>query len=268
MSAARELECQERKDEIFSRISLIDWGGSAPLMPDYTQTEFEVAVSFFQALLNAWKYQSGAVSLWGIPYVGNEVVHMLQLDNNSAGVSSALGARAMMPGMYLVGEETNVKCTHSHNENSTGWRVSSGHLTKSDSGFWTWSPPWSDKSKVYLPFWVKNGDWIVVAGENPIFTSFVLVGEAVEGFGGPLIGHAVSDTIDTEEEVVGVNFGIHWDPEDLVIYSTVEDEMMKLASHSERYSAEWVRALNTAVCRNRTPGSSYAFRCDGMNHIS
>ena len=53
MSAARELECQERKDKIFGLISLIDWGGSAPLIPDYTQTELEVTVSFFQALLNA-----------------------------------------------------------------------------------------------------------------------------------------------------------------------------------------------------------------------
>lgn len=260
ISAAQQLECQERKDKIFGLISLIDWGICGPLIPDYTQTEFEVAVSFFKALLNAW-YEGGTRHTWDIAFAGAQVVRMLQLDNNPPGVPSAVEARRIEPVICLANAETNLERIHSKHPTWPGWRVSSGHLTKNDSGFSTWSLSGSDKCKVYLPFWVQDGNWIVLTRRAYSFSGFVLVREVVEGLGGPLIGRAFSGTFHTKE-APSANFRIYWDPEDLVIHSIMQEEMMDLSFDSRWYPTESVRRLNTAICRKGTPGSSYALRYD------
>lgn len=260
IDTATILQCQERKDKIFGLISLIDWGAFGPIIPDYTQTDFEVVVGFFRALLNACKHQRGTLPLWNIPGICSDVADLLELDINSNGVPDALELRRVEPGTNFGGEEAAIDFAHSRHGISTGWRVSSEHLSKSNLGFSIWSPPGSDISKVYMPFWAAGGDWVVAAGFCS-FTRFVVVREAAEGF--TLVGHAVSDGIDITEEVARAKFGIHWDPEDLVLYAVVQNEMRRLeTSVTTRYSAEWVKALNTAICKNQTPGSSYAVRCD------
>jgi hypothetical protein len=259
IDTAALLQCQEKKDKIFGLLSLVDWGSFGSIIPDYTQTDFEVAVVFLRALLNAWKDQRGTLNLWNIPGVCSDVADLLELDINSDGVPRALESRRVEPGSSFVEEATAIEFAHSRHSISTGWLVSSEHLARSNLGFSIWSPLGSDKSKTYLPAGTKGGDWVVAAGFCS-FTRFVVVREAAEGF--TVVGHAISDGIDTEK-VTSAKFGIHWDAEDLVVYSVVQNEMRRLGtSEVTKYSVEWLRALNTAVCKKQTPGSSYAVRCD------
>lgn len=177
------------------------------------------------------------------------------MDINSNGVPDALESRRVEPGTNFGGEEATIDFAHSRHGISTGWRVSGEQLATSNLGFLTWSPLGSDMSKTYLPSGAKGGDWVVAAGFCS-FTRFVVVREAAEGF--TLVGHAVSGGIDTEG-VACAKFGIYWDSEDLVLYSVVQNEMRRLETiEMARYSDEWVKALNTAVCKKQTPGSSYA----------
>lgn len=250
LTAAYFLQCQERKDKIFGLISLIDWGPFALVVPDYTQTEFEIAVTLFQAFLELG--QCDSLREQGI------VFDLLELDVKSNGVPSAIESRRVEPRTTLAGAETAVELAHSSRyEFSPGWRVSSGHLTKHDLGFVTWSTTGSDKSKVYLPSWVNGGDWIVSTGWH---RRCVVVREAAEGSGGRLIGHTILGEFDTRE-VAHANFGIHWDPEDLVIFDLVQFGIWKLAE----YSIEWVNVLHTAICKRDTPASSYAVRWDDVS---
>lgn len=261
--AATSLQCQERKDKIFGLISLIDWSAFTPIIPDYTHTEFEVAVHFFQALLNAQSDHRVTLGTFNLLRLCNNVVLMLALNIKSSGIPSALQSRHIETGPILAGGESAVEFTHSRHEISTGWRVSSEHLFKSDLGLSIWSPQGSEASKVYLPFWAKGGDWVVLAEQQTWTFSkrYVVVREVAEGFGGPLVGHAVSHGI-SAEKAARANFGIHWDPEDIIIYTMVEFEMMDMHFEIGQYSAEWIRMLNTAVCRKQTPSSSYAVRCN------
>lgn len=270
--AASDLACQERKDKIFGLISLIDWGISGPLIPDYTQTEFEVAVSFFKALLNA-RYQDGTRPERDIIQFSDTVVDMLELKDSSPGVPSAVEARRFEAGICLAYEGTNLERINSKHSFSKGWRVSSGHLTKSESGFSTWSQPEAYLDKVYLPFWAQDDDWIVPATSRVVNGEYVdacvLVREVIEGFGGPLIGHAFGvrvptyNYLDTREAPVPM-FRIYWDTEDLVIHTIIVMQWMTrgMSSGSGGYLTESARVLNTAICRKETPGSSYALRCD------
>lgn len=272
LMATRGLECQERKDKIFGLISLIDWGISGPLIPDYTQNEFEVAVGFLKALLNAW-YQGGIRPHENIPDISRQVMFMLRLDPNSPGVHSAIEARRMESETWPANEKMSLEHINSDHSVWPGWRVSSGHLTKSESGFSTWRLSESALGKVYLPFWVQGDDWIVMTGKDLVPS--VLVREVVGGLGGPLIGHVyTSDEFHTKQAPV-VSFRIHWDPEDLVISAIVETQCVlereyflprlgriELSSRPRWNHTELRRALNTAICRKETPGSSYALRCD------
>lgn len=261
---AEALECQERKDKIFGLISLIDWAVEAPLIPDYTQTELEVAVSFFKALLFRWQ-QGGDFSLTGLPYLSSMVTGMLHLNTHAIGVPNEFESRQVAPGSHRERGNINTKYTHTRHESTTGWRVTGEYLTKNDDGFLSWSPSGSQTWKIHLPTWAKDGDWIVQTNDRRFFIDgiFVLVREVKEGSGGPLVGRAGSERCDNKN-LIGADFGINWDPEDLVMYSIVNQEMPRAEFNggSGQYSAEWVRALNTAVCRKDAPGSSYAFRCD------
>lgn len=261
--AAGELNCQEWKDKVFGLISLIDWGISGPLIPDYTQTEFEVAVNFVKHLLNA-SYHGGNRPHKAIAGAISQVAHVLELGDNSPGVPSAIEARRLEPGICLANEDTNLEHIPFEHSVWRGWRVSSGHLTKTESRFSTWILPESDLGKVFLPFWVLDDDWIVLTSVGyPM--AFVLVREVVEGLGGPLIGHAFpcSDYLRTMK-TADAEFRIHWDPEDLVIYSIMQEQWRESKSRALRLQdpnpAELVGALNTAICRKEAPGSSYALR--------
>lgn len=255
LRVASRLQCQDRKDYIFGLISLIDWGAFAPIVPDYTQTELEVAVAFYQAFLELG--QCDVISRYGW------VLYLLGLDINS--VPSAIESRRIEPGTILAGGETAVDLSHSRYEILSGWRVSSEHFARGDLGFSTWSPPGSEEPyKVYLPSWAKAGDWVVRSEGTANLDRYVVVREAADGLGGRLVGHAISRTMHNKE-VARADFGIHWDPEDRVIFDVVEWELMKLGKFESKGTPGWVKALNTAVCKKQTPASSYAVRWDDIS---
>lgn len=259
--AAGALQCQEKRDRLFGLISLIEWGESPPIIPDYTQTSFEVAVSFFKASISAWRHQNGPSGPLEIVLSCEMAVKMLDLTIDSEGVSSALQSRQIETNLSFPLEACPKEYTHSRHDSYRAWRVSTEHLASNDSEFLTWSPPRSGKNTLLLPLWTKGGDWIIEADD---IRRYLVVREATEGFGGPVIGRALTPSGRAFETTTAARatFGIHWNPEDLVLYSVVQTEITRLISEGAEYSVEWVKALNTAVSNLQTPGSSYGFRCD------
>lgn len=260
---ASALQCQEKMDRLFGLISLIEWGDSPPVIPDYTQTKFEVAVSFFKASISAWRHQTGPSGPLEIVWACEMAVKMLDLNIDSEGVSSSLQSRQIGPNWSFPLEACPIEYTHSRHDSYRAWRLSTEHLASNDSEFLTWSPPRSGRNTLLLPLWTRGGDWVVEADD---ICRYLVVREATEGFGGPVIGHALTPSGREFQATTAprATFGIHWSPEDLVIYSVVQTEISRLISEGAEYSVDWVKALNTAVCNIQTPGSSYGFRCDDV----
>lgn len=250
------LQCEDNKDRIYGIISLLDWVPADPVKPDYTKTDFEVALDFILAISRLKGYGLSN----SLTAVSQFTRRNLGLTFGSDGVSDAVEARRGPPTIPPSKPKTSKT---KFDLNGLGYIVRPGSLSEGP-GYMTWTPSMLTSYKVYLPPWVKRGDFIVFSESacifgNPIvlrLVPFDLRDYSLGDERGLLIGQGVCESSiyhELDNDSSKRRFRIRWDIEDEMVFNLVSQQL----STSERYSAEWISALNIGVCRKETPVSSY-----------
>lgn len=101
-----------------------------------------------------------------------------------------------------------------------------------------------------LPYWFREGDWILEPNKLGDFRGHVLVlREVADGFYSPILGRG--RVISGARNIMAdANFRIFWDAEDLLIHALVDDWS----------SGFFKKPVDVGVCKRDSPGSSYAIR--------
>lgn len=255
------LQCADKRDKVFGLLSIITWGDVPAMIPDYTQTEFEIAVDFIRALVELEETSKEDICLQDICFLttGN-----LGLNNWSHGVGGALKARRGKPEEALVGaQEMRLDAPLlSGWTYAAGWCLLDEHLDRSHSEYCIWNPPGNEDRDVYLPRWTRQGDWVIevrghVFGWFGTFEcpALLLMRDIGHSQRGPFVGHGFGSTKGTE--LAPTKFQIHWDAEDLVVLCLTMNSPGKIGKGWDDWLEDF---LNAGVCRQETPGSSYAIR--------
>lgn len=262
LETANSLQCADKRDKIYGVISVLDWDPVAPVIPDYTKTDLEVYVDFMWAISRLQEHRRG-LSLRVVSQVARR---NLGLSIKSDAVSDALEARRVtsedpltIAGLQLTPSPTPIRTE------GFGYRILVDNLFKGPS-FSIYAALTKTNWKVYLPLWVREGDWIIFPTSPTLFKNPILVRDVPYGTreadfipqgGGPIIGLGFCETVaDPQIYKAGnpVRFGIYWDIEDEMIFTLVKEWLCS----SEEYSHDWIKALNTGVCKTQSLGSSYA----------
>jgi hypothetical protein len=265
VKATFRLQCTIPKDKVYGIISLLESGGDALIIPDYTKTEFEVAVDLLRAIWNTDFIQE-QVPGHKLHLLCFHTIVNLELNwEESYGAPEAMEARRGPPERAFKGAEIGSKDSLPRVPSvATGFCISVGDLTQDCARFKCWDPPGAKKSKVYFPYWIKEGDWVVYVEEpdRQPRRFLVLKGE-VESSRMLIVGLGCCASFGPTN-LVETKYEIHWDPEDVLIFTML---YMKL-EFDETGSSDWVEALNTGVCRRETPGSSYAVKLSNTSEDS
>lgn len=254
LDIASSLQCADKKDKVYGIISIVSWGNVATLTPDYTQTEFKIAVSFIHALSRLEDASREDTCLQDASFLtaGN-----LYLNTRSSGVSDALGARSCDPDIAIVQTKIQFNAPwFSSSRYALGWCLSNDCLDQSRPDYSIWSPT-GHENHIYLPRWARPGDWVIQLrgyafgwfGECdcPVL---IVKREMANIRRGPLIGRGFGSMDGTA--LASTEFQIHWDAEDLVLCLTAND-----ARTMGRRSDDWLGCfLNVGICKQQTPGST------------
>lgn len=257
LDTASGLRCTDNKDKMYGIVSLLDWGSVRPVKPDYTKTDFEVAVDFVLALSRLRRHRM----INSLTAVSKFTRRNLGLHIESDGVHEAVEARRGPP--TIPESEPRVSSTEMV-LTGLGYVVHAGSLADGP-GYTTWTASRVNDWKIHLPPWARPGDFVVFSESLRMFGSPVVVrmvpfgvpGTAIGNEGGLMIGrgHCESSVYyGIFDKPNAPRFLIHWDIEDEMISNLVAERL----STSKMYSPEWVSALNIGVCRKQTPVSSYA----------
>lgn len=257
------LQCADKKDKVYGIVSIISWGNVAALTPDYTQTEFKIAVGFIHALsrLEGASREDTCLQDASFLTAGN-----LNLNTKSSGVSDALDARRGDPAKAVTQTRMQFNAPlFSSSIYALGWCLSGDCLDQSRPDYSIWSQTGQDHD-IYLPRWARPGDWVIQVrcyafgwfGECDCPVLLVMRNMA-DTLPGPLIGRGFG-SID-ETAVAPTKFQIHWDAEDLVVLCLTVNNPRTM----RRGSDDWLECfLDVGVCKQQTPGSSYAIRRDDI----
>lgn len=254
------LKCADKKDKVYGIISIIDWGDVAATTPDYAQTEFEVAVDFIHALTKLEEALREDICLQDASFLTTE---NLNLKNRSCGVADALRARRGNPERAIMRTEMPLDAPLlSSSRYAVGWCLSADCLDQRRPDYSIWSPMGHGSRDIYLPRWARPGDWVIqVRGyafgwfgqkDCPVL---VVMREMADALRGPLIGRGFGSIDGTG--LTTAKFQIHWDAEDLVILCLTVNDPSTMGQGSD----DWLESfLDVSICRQQTPGSSYAIR--------
>lgn len=262
LGTATGLQCADKRDRIYGVISVLDWGPVAPIIPDYTKTEFEVYLDFVWAISRLGQHRQD-LPLWAVSQLARR---NLELHISSYGVSDALEARRVpsedpltFTGLQLTASPMSI------DTEGLGCRILGEQLTKGPK-FSIYSTSTEADWQVYLPPWAREGDWVVFSTSPPVLQGPILVRDApyntreadfIPQGGGLIIGRGFVETAgepSLHKPGIDVRFEIHWDIEDELIFNLVREWLCTL----EKSSHDWIKALHTGVCRTQMPGSSYA----------
>lgn len=241
------LHCTQVRDRIYGMMSIIDWGEITPPTPDYTKSDFEVALDCVTPMLELLRGE-GELELVD---VCSHIAHALEISVHSDCVSVALQARRGARGSDVAGFSMPVgpPSTQLQSE-AVGWRLSGEHfIRRHQFTFSEWKVPNSTKGTVILPDWVREGDWILAL--NPFYRVrdyFLVLRDVVDGLYSPILGQGfLSSRLLVIQAPADATFAIFWDIEDLLVLIILGDKFDN--SHVE-----------FDVCKRESPGSSYAIR--------
>ncbi|KAG8169914.1 hypothetical protein KVR01_000659 [Diaporthe batatas] len=257
LDTASGLRCADNKDKIYGIVSLLDWGPVRPVKPDYTKTDFEVALDFVLAISRLRRHRM----ISSLTAVSKFTWRNLGLNLESDGVVEAVAARHGPPS--TPESKPRVSST-AMVITGPGYVIQPGSLSDGP-GCTTWTASRLNGWKIHLPPWARPGDFAVFSESLRMFSSPVLVrmvpfdapGTAIGDEGGLVIGHGFCEASvyhGVFDEPHEHRFLIHWDVEDEMISSLVAERL----STVKTFSREWIHALGTGVCRRQTPVSSYA----------
>lgn len=282
-----QLECAEPRDKVYGIISMIEWGDVAAPLPNYTQSDFKVAIEFLEAIAKLQKTREHDESLWHCIII---VIKMLNLDIGSRGLDDALQARRGPPHDFTTkpaevrGEDFTTRIREPFrrllNEDIESNESKLRNLQSSPSAY-------PDGCTFLLPQCAKAGDCAISLDptlakkwwyrdfdqlniKKPPYTPILIMreGQGPERDQNMLIGYGfyasrnrtpsfmersrayVDSEFDKEQAYIDLNFSI----EDGIIYLLKIKQLNELPEESTEWMAEF---LETGVCRRQSPGSSY-----------
>lgn len=255
-SITRRLQCTNHKDKVYGIMSLLESGGGGSIIPDYKKSDFEVAVDLLRALWNIEKHRFTAeLDPWSVCYRATRNLKITRFD--SEGVPEALEAREARHGpsrrASRAAESWLIDPLPRARVAAFGWRISAGDLSKDHGRFRCWNPP-GHPAEIFLPYWVKKDDW-VICWETPFEETFLVLREEADNMWMPVVGHGWCESFDSSDLVADA-LEIRWNPEDALIFTITR---LVLRREKER-SNDWLEALNTGICKRKTPGSSYGVK--------
>lgn len=253
ISMSGRLQCTNPKDKMFGIISLLDPGDFGSVFPDYTKSDFEVAVDLLRTLWTIERLRNATnFDPFRLCYRFTRDFNLVCFESN--GVPKALEARNDPPRRASRAAETRlIDPVPRARVPAFVWRISAGDLSKDHGRFRTWNPP-GHPAEIFLPYWVNKYDW-VICWETPFEETFLVVREEAESLWMPVVGHGWCESFDTSDLVADA-FEIRWNPEDALMFIITR---FVLRRERER-SGHWLEALNMGICKWETPGSSYGVK--------
>lgn len=255
VTITRRLQCKDHKDKVYGIMSLLESRGGGSIIPDYKKSDFEVAVDLLRAFWNVEKRRfTTEFDPWKLCHQAAMSLKVCRFE--SEGVSKALEARETSHGSprnsraaesWLIDPQPLARVA------VFGWRISAGDLSKDHGRFRCWNPP-GHPAEIFLPRWVWKDDW-VICWETPFEETFLVLREEADSLWMPVVGHGWCESFDSSD-LVADNFEIRWNPEDALIFTITR---LVLRRERER-SDHWLEALNTGICKRKTPGSSYGVK--------
>lgn len=245
----KDLQCMQMRDKFYGILSILHLSGVVTPLPDYTKSDFEVAVDFVQPICDFMKEKEQS---WDPVVTCADIRSLMGLDDRSEGVSEAIEARSGVPEPVLVilRPPRNASSTQVRSI-AKGWRVSNELFVEYNSQFSVWKLPGSARSRAMLPQWVREGDWILKPKTAAWFDHdewlLVLRGVAA-GMVSPIVGQGVLTSGHSSGPADSV-FQVYWNAEDLLLRAIMGRDFKR-------------SSFNIGICNKQTPGSSYAIRQD------
>lgn len=265
----RLLQCADLKDKVYGIISLIDWGDVAPPKPDYTKSDLKVAAEFLDAIMKHLDAQEVDTPMRQYFAV---TVSNLKLDAASPELTNALAARrgsseicAAEPTIMPIQNSTLRLAIPAH-----GWRISAEEIEKNSSILQGLQP--FGRDQIVLPKCAAAGDWVIDDLETQWFKKIwygsfegelvhgfkplLIMREAHEGDRNPFIGYGFQSCYTGLSEREGGTFiDVYFGVEDgIVFYAKLKQMFEKKDEDSKGWMLD---LLDTGVCKQETPGSSY-----------
>lgn len=242
----KPLQCTQRRDKLYGILSILDWGDVVPPSPDYTKSDFEVALEFIQPIT---RIMVGKDEFVDAAKTCSDLIFLLELDERSDGVFKAIEARHGVPESFFGGPRLVVDAPYTRVRTlAKGWRVSGKPFIKHSSQSSVWKLPGFNKSRAMLPRWVREGDWILkpnTAAESELESWLLVLRAIADGVFSPIIGQGFLSSGYNTGPADSI-FQVYWNVEDLIV-------SVIMAGCSER-------SVNHGVCKRQAPGSSYAIR--------
>lgn len=270
------LRCADPRDKVYGLLSLIDWGNIPPLEPDYTQNDVEVAIKFIEAIMRLGEAQEIGEPIWKYVVI---IIKLLSISIESRGLAEALEARrgasedcaegaAIVP---IAGSTVRVQ--------QRGWQLSQEDIDKNKSklkGLQATPPEYPENDVFFLPQCARADDWVIELETRPArdlwydvfdgqyqmmpnYIPLLVMREGTDGHRNALIGYGFYSSLR--------KFRTPWFTKeyhaDIDIYFDIEDAIVFLWKMKHLYdlsldSNDWmVPFLDTGVCRQQAPGSSY-----------
>lgn len=271
------LQCQDPRDKVYGIISLIDWGDIPPLKPDYTHNDVEVATRFVESIMELGEAREIGEPIWKYLII---TIKLLSLNTESRGLAEALVARRDAPKDCAQGVEMIPTGGSTRLSQQRGWRLSQEDIDKNASkleDLQATPPKYPVKDVFFLPRWARENDWVIEVETEPAhdlwydhfdaqhkmmpnFTPLLIMREGVNGCCNALIGYGFYSILRRfrtpwfkKEDHADVD--ICFDIEDAVVFFWRMKQLYEIHSDSK----EWMLPfLETSVCRQHAPGSSYA----------
>lgn len=271
------LRCADPRDKIYGLISLIDWGNVPPLEPDYAHNDIKVATKFIEAIMKLGEAQDIGEPIWKYVIV---TIKLLSLNVESRGLAEAIEARRGAPGDCADGTATVPIGGSTVRVQQRGWRLSQEDIDKNTSklrGLQATPPDYPHNDVFFLPRWAREDDWVIEVETRPAhdmwydvfdgrhkmmpnYIPLLIMRQGTNGRCNALIGYGFYSSLRRHRTP--------WfkdeDHADIDIYFDIEDAIVFLWKMKHLYeldpdTKDWmVSFLDTGVCRQQAPGSSYA----------
>lgn len=272
------LKCEDPRDKVYGMISLIDWGDVPPLVPDYTHDDLEVAVRFIKSMMRLVESQQISEPIWKFFII---TIKLLSLNTKSRGVADALEERRGAPEDFSEGAAAMPTRGSTALLQQRGWRLSQEDIDKNASKLQDLqaTPPKYPQTDVsLLPRWARANDWAIEVETRPAhdlwyersdaryqmlptYTPLLIMREGKRGHRNTLIGYGFYySNLRTSrrpwlKQEGHATIDVYFEIEDAILFLW----RMKLLYELHPDSKDWmIPFLETSVCRQQTPGSSYA----------
>jgi hypothetical protein len=281
-----QLQCQDPRDKAYGIISLIDWGDVAPLEPDYTQNDLQVAVKFIEAIMKLGEAQELTEPIWKYAIL---VVKLFNLNIESSGFAEALKARRRpkedcATEEYEMDTEAEIEAAKKALEGPKiglecyGWCLSPEDIDQNTSklrDLEATPPQYPDNDALYLPRWAQADDWVIELEHQtahdlwygvsnprhqlePTYIPLLVVGRGIEGRRKGRIGYGFYSPLKKfhapgfkQDDHATVYF--YFDIEDSIIFLWKMKQLYEMHLDSKDWMVDF---LDTYVSEQHIPGPS------------